>query len=360
MRHSVSKYMRDGEWTGRWRVRFQSAPGATWESKIVDRKNDGLDWVAERRGEVQKNEYITVETRSMTLRTFVESGLASTIDLKPTSVFNLDNAVRVHILPALGDVPLDKLTHARVQKFIDDLATRRSASTTRQTLAWFQRVLRQAVDAKVVRTNVAHSVRRPAETDGSLRFLTAAEVMKLSLEIHERYRAMILVAGWGGLRLGEMIGLDRRYVDYKTGTVRVEQTAPLAGGHIVMGPPKSKAGRRTVHLPRFVADELANHLGSHQSKWVFPSLDGSQLYHSNFRNRYFMPAVARAGLEPLRIHDLRHTAVSLWIAAGWSPSQICRQAGHHSPGFTLSKYGHLFTDWGTDAAKQLDRYADEN
>jgi integrase len=63
---------------------------------------------------------------------------------------------------------------------------------------------------------------------------------------------------------------------------------------------------------------------------------------SNFRNRFWYPALRRSNLGELRIHDLRHTAVSLWIAAGATPKEVQTWAGHASITTTYDRYGHLF------------------
>ena len=76
-----------------------------------------------------------------------------------------------------------------------------------------------------------------------------------------------------------------------------------------------------------------------------------------FRSRVWTPAVRRAGFEGLRIHDLRHTAVSLWIAAGASPNEIAARAGHRSVVTVLDRYGHLFPDRRDDVTDELDRMA---
>jgi integrase len=67
-----------------------------------------------------------------------------------------------------------------------------------------------------------------------------------------------------------------------------------------------------------------------------------------FRARIWRPATRNAGLDGLRIHDLRHTAVALWIAAGANPKEVAARAGHTSVSFTLDRYGHLYPE--SDAA----------
>jgi integrase len=75
---------------------------------------------------------------------------------------------------------------------------------------------------------------------------------------------------------------------------------------------------------------------------VFPAPEGGGLRVNSWRRRFWLPGVAKADLKPLRPHDMRHTAVALWIAVGASPLEVTRRAGHTSTSFTLDRYGHLF------------------
>ncbi|HZD71630.1 MAG TPA: tyrosine-type recombinase/integrase [Actinomycetes bacterium] len=76
---------------------------------------------------------------------------------------------------------------------------------------------------------------------------------------------------------------------------------------------------------------------------------------TTFRNRVWYPATAAANLRGLRIHDLRHTAVALWIAAGAHPRAVATRAGHASVSFTLDRYGHLYPEADVMLRDQLDR-----
>ena len=97
-------------------------------------------------------------------------------------------------------------------------------------------------------------------------------------------------------------------------------------------------------MPRFVTDELSQLAGpgAEPDELVFRSPAGQPVRASLFRRRFWAPAVRSAGLEPLRIHDLRHTAVSLWIANGAHPKQVAVLAGHSSVSVVLDRYGHLY------------------
>jgi integrase len=123
-----------------------------------------------------------------------------------------------------------------------------------------------------------------------------------------------------------------------------------------MGPPKTRASRRTVGLPRFVVEELAAYLTGpgDPEAFVFTAPQGGPLRVTAFRARVWRPATRAAGLEGLRIHDLRHTAVALWIAAGANPKEVAARAGHSSVSFTLDRYGHLYPEADSALRDRLD------
>jgi integrase len=176
-----------------------------------------------------------------------------------------------------------------------------------------------------------------------MRFLTPAEVATLADAIDPRYRALVLVGAYGGLRIGELAGLRRSRVDLLRGTVTVGEILVEVRGVLYIGPPKTRSSLRTVGLPRFVVEEVAAHLAGldDPEAFVFTAPEGGRLRVNAFRARAWRQAVLAAGLDGLRIHDLRHTAVALWIAAGANPKEVSVRAGHASVSFTFDRYGHL-------------------
>jgi integrase len=99
-----------------------------------------------------------------------------------------------------------------------------------------------------------------------------------------------------------------------------------------------------------VVEELAAHLAApaEPDALVFTAPKGGPLRVIAFRARIWRPATKSAGLDGLRIHDLPHTAVALWIAAGANPKEVAARVGHTSVSFTLDRYGHLYPE--SDAA----------
>ena len=193
-----------------------------------------------------------------------------------------------------------------------------------------------------------------------MRFLTVAEVRRLAVAVGPGYRALILLGAYGGLRIGEMTGLRRKRLDLGAGVVEVAEVVTEMHGHLYVGPPKTTAGRRRVGLPRVVVVEaLQEHLAGRlvePDSFVFAVSNGTPLRTASFRTRVWRPATRAAGLEGLRIHDLRHTAVALWIAAGAGPKEVATRAGHTSVSFTLDRYGHLYPEADRALRDRLDRF----
>jgi integrase len=138
--------------------------------------------------------------------------------------------------------------------------------------------------------------------------------------------------------------------------VEVVEIVTEVSGYLHFGPPKTRAGRRRVGLPRVVVEALAEQLARPGSNddLVFVGPQGGTLRLATFRHRIWRPATRAAGLDGLRIHDLRHTAVALWIAAEANPKEVAARAGHTSVSFTLDRYGHLYPDADQALRDRLD------
>jgi integrase len=120
----------------------------------------------------------------------------------------------------------------------------------------------------------------------------------------------------------------------------VIETLVEANGRFINGEPKTKGSRRTVPLlPRRVVVELDNHLHGYvrtsSDALVFTGLKGAPLRRAGFRRSYWQPATQKAELEGLKVHELRHTFVALWVAAGVNPKEVSIRAGHSSVAYTL-------------------------
>ena len=203
-----------------------------------------------------------------------------------------------------------------------------------------------------------------------MRFLSVEEVDGLAAGIHPHHRTLVYVLAYGGLRWAEAAGLRRRYVDTVRRTSRIEeQLGEVDGGQPMPGqPPKTRAGVRTFTIPAFLAAMLDEHFVDLEKQraelgrgsvgpndFVFVNTKGGLLRRSGFRINHWLPAVRKAGLEGLRVHDLRHTAVAFAInLSNAHPKAVQVRFGHSSIQVTYDRYGHLFPQMDEDIAQNLD------
>jgi integrase len=178
------------------------------------------------------------------------------------------------------------------------------------------------------------------------RFLTPEEVSALAAEVPGQYRALVLLLGYGGLRIGEAVALRVKDIDPMRRRVQVRVAVAEVEGRLVEGSPKG-GKPRTVRVPAFLADELAEHIapraGGPEAR-AFPGERGGPLYPSYFRRKVFQPAIRRLGFDPPpRVHDLSHTAVALAIGAGYQAKAIQEMLGHASITTTLDLTGTYST-----------------
>src|SRR6266511_256681 len=266
--------------------------------------------------------------------------LTSTEEVRPSSRARDESYYRNHIAPCFGDLQLASIDHLTVREWIAELNDLGLApATVRKAHQVLSKMLRAAVDAGLIASSPCERQPLSKLENHEMRFLAPVEAAELADAIDRRYRSLVLVGAYGGLRAGELFGLRRDRVDLMTGRIDVAEIAVEVRGRHYFGPPKTQAGRRNVPLPRFVVDELTQHAGSlGPNQFVFPAPEGGPVRGSLFRRRYWLPAVEAAGVGPLRLHDLRHTAVAFWIAAGATPKEIAVRAGHSSVAVVLDRY----------------------
>jgi integrase len=269
----------------------------------------------------------------------------STAHLRPSSRARDESHWRSRIEPTFGAVRLDRIDRALLRSWVAELrAAGLAPATVHKAAQILRKTLAAAVDDGRLPRNPAERLDLPRVERQEMRFLQPAEIDELADAIDPRYRALVYLGAYGGLRLGEMLALRRDRVDLLHARVDVATTLADVRGKLLENPPKTRAGRRSVPIPRVVVDALERHLtetpGS-PTDHLFSAPEGGPVRASGWRRRFWAPAVRRSGLEALRPHDLRHTAVALWIAAGASPNEIAARAGHASVVTVLDRYGHL-------------------
>jgi integrase len=223
-----------------------------------------------------------------------------------------------------------------------------------------RRILNVAVEAGYLPRNPVAIKGAELERAAEMRHWSIPQLNALAEAVPGRYRALVLVAGYGGLRWGELVGLRRHRVDLAEGRIHVVEQAAEVAGKFIESPPKTLAGQRVVVLPAVAVAALAEHLEEFAAPepdgLVFPSGRGTYLQRSNFSRLVWRPAVQQLGVDGLRFHDLRHTAATLAAAAGATTRELMERMGHTSSAVAM-RYQHVMADRQGTIAAALDGLA---
>jgi len=329
----------------------------TAESTFRTRR-DADAYLAAIRADLDRDTWIDPVAGQVALATYAWKWLDERPGLRPRTCELYESELRLHILPALGSIEVAKLTTAAVRSWHAQLlkAGRPGPTTVAKCYRLLRAILTTAVEDGLVLKNpciikgagVEHHEERPTAS--------VEQVFEIGEAIGTRYRAMVLLAGFTGLRLGELLGLTRRNLDLSEATVTVVgQVQELGTGGLFRGPPKSDAGRRTVAIPHVLLPTLASHLET----WVEPCPDALVFGRGDGRplrratlHKAWRSAVAAVGLESLHFHDLRHTGNTLAAATGASTKELMARMGHSSPRAALI-YQHATKERDAAIARAL-------
>lgn len=346
----------------RWRARYRGPDGRE-RSKTFERRIDAERWLTSEESSKLTGTWIDPALGRMTFAEWVERWEATTVDLRPTTrALNL-GIVRKYLVPRFGSWPLARIGTADVRAMVAEETAdgKLSPSAVRRHAIILGTILGAAVEDGRIARNPVRGLRLPAEERRRMRFLEPEEIRALADAHPAFYRPLVLTAAYVGLRWGELVGLAVERVDPLRRTIRVERQLLEVNGRVAFGPPKTKAGLRTVTMPSMLAEILGEHLASPavaSSGLAFPGPRGAPLRRSSFR-RVWEKARTRAGfdggpLDGLVFHELRHTAAALAIAQGAHPLAIKERLGHSSITVTMDTYGGLFPRLEEAIAEGLD------
>jgi integrase len=293
------------------------------------------------------------------LREYANAWLVQRVGLRPRTVELYGSLLDNHILPELGSAHLSSLSTAGIRSWHSSLLRRSQPSSV--TVAKCYRLLRTilatAVEDELIAKNpcvikgasIEHSMERP--------IAGVTEIDRLAAAVPARYRAMILLGTYGGLRYGELAGLERQHIDVAAGAVTVvQQLQELSTGECCIGPPKTDAGRRSVTIPPYILIDVKWHMlrfvANGPTALVFTAPEGGPLRRSNFRRRVWEPARENVGLGQMHFHDLRHTGNTLAASTGASTKELMRRLGHASARAALI-YQHATAERDAAIARNL-------
>jgi integrase len=343
----IKRENRDGSVTHY--VKFRAADGTQIKRAVGKSLREAEDVLATELAAVARG-----ERRAVSRDTFEEAAKRWLERKRPrlevSTIRNYERDLRLRLIPAFGPLRLRDITRDRIETYLADLdrAGDLSRKSINDSLIPLKGVLGRAVRDGEIPANPALDLDRdeplklPREAPSML-YLNRDDVHLYLAACPDWYRPLAEVLVGTGVRLGEALALEWRDVDWDTPALRVERAVKVATRQV--GTTKSDKGR-TVLLDGFVAAILKEQRERQKDdhwlgRLVFPSRAGTHLAHGAVWRHGHAVAVRRSGVVPkLRIHDLRHTAATLWLGAGESIYFVQQQLGHADIRTTISTYGH--------------------
>ncbi len=336
--------------SGRWQARLRDPVTNRMVSLgMFPTKADADKALALAAADQSRGAWIDPARGKTTLAEYADAWLANHPTLRHRTRRLYSDLLRLHILPTLGTTELGRLTPAAVRSWHSALRAgeRPGASTVAKAYRLLHTVLAAAVaDERIVR-NPCTIRGASTERAGERPVASVAQVYALADAVEPRFRTLVLMAAFTGLRRGELLALTRERIDLLHHTVAVvEQRHDLPDGSLLLAPPKTDAGRRVIALPPPLAIELERHLNQYVAPepgaLLFTGEKGGPL-RVHVWQAHWDRARRTLGLEQLHFHDLRHVANTLAAASGATTKELMYRMGHASPAAAL-RYQHATRD----------------
>ena len=358
--------------SGRLRVRWHDEDGQRRTAgQTFATKADARRFLATVEADKLRGTYRAPRVVTDTLGDYGTRWIEDRPRLKASTRHQYEVDFRLHIEPTLGATVLDQIEPDDIRRWYSRLSDglraslaesgRNGSATVARSYRLLRAILQTAVDDDILTRNPcripgagdARSPERPV--------LSAQEIGRLADEVPVSYRAFVLVAGFTGLRAGEIAALRLSDLDLRRGNavLRVNRRFYRVAGTLTIDTPKSEAGARTLPLPAFVADELRAHLAEFRpdagpSDLVFVTSGGRDVLDGY--SQVVRRALDRIGRTDARAHDLRHSALTSAAEHGATLATLMQMAGHSTPD-AAQRYQHATLEHSRRVAAAVDQSA---
>lgn len=294
--------------------------------------------------------------------------------LKASTIRGYRTILDSYIEPQFTGYWLAAIDAYEVQKFEAKLLGQVSNKTTHNAMTLLGRMFKNARKDGFLKVSPMADYEKTAYDCEPGRALTPAEVDKLFAKCDEHLRLIVMLGVKAGLRRAEILSLHwtedrnqpRSWVDFEANKIRIRKNIEWLSrkhGQVEDGKdawrlvkPKSVAGIRDVPMSPELKFELQQFSFKEGDGLIFHTASGNPLNPSNVANRWFKPAVKRAKIGDVSLHDLRHTCGSVWLDRGAGLYDVMRWMGHADIDTTIRVYGHPVTDRGAEVTKAADEY----
>ncbi len=332
-RYEVGEPNASGRREFRYRVRARDAAGR-WHSRTFRRRADADAYLRQVESEVVAGVAPDLRARRELLGDYFARWIDER-DLAPRTVELYRSLWRRWIGPTFAVMPIERVTAQSVRSWHAKVLQESSPTTAAKAYRLLAVVLRTLERDGVIAKSPCQVEGAATEKATERPLLDPSQVVALAVAIEPRYRLMVEFAGWCGLRLGELLGLERRHVDLLHRSLRVDQQAQeVVGRGRMLAGPKTDAGVRLVPIPSPLVPDVERHLqhftAADPESPVFTGPYGGPLRRASFYHAWNRARTA-AGVPDARFHDLRHAAATLAAQHGATEREVMAQLGHASP-----------------------------
>ena len=270
------------------------------------------------------------------------------------------NIARTKILPYFGKRKIGEIEPRDIIAWQNELLAIRQPNGKPYSASYLQKIHSQLSAIFNHAVNFYHLPSNPAQKAGNMGkeehremlFWTKEEYLKFADVMMDKpvsYYAFEILY-WCGLRMGELLALTPADFNFETHTLRINKSYQRLHREDVITPPKTLKSNRTIKMSQFLCDEMQDYLKMlyepKEDERIF-TISKSYLHHEMNRGSKV------SGVKRIRVHDLRHSHVSLLINMGFTVLAIADRMGHESIDITY-RYAHLFPSEQTQMAEQLD------
>ncbi|BBY08166.1 tyrosine-type recombinase/integrase [Mycobacterium noviomagense] len=349
-----------------YRARYFGPDGRRYKAPTLFlTKREARAWLSLRHAEIVRKAWEPPDaqrppTPKLTFAEYAEQWMAQR-DLKQRTREHYRKLLDDHLLVEFGALPLASITSEDVRGWHAKMGDRKTPTLRAHCYGLLRTIMGTAAsDGKITVNPCVIRGAGSARRVHRIRPATLDELVIITNEIPERYRAMILLASWCALRFGELAELRRMDLDLSDEVIRVRRAVVRAGGGFQVTAPKSDAGVRDVaippHLLPALEDHLSKHVGDERESLLFPAQNGGHLAPATLQ-RHFYKARAKAKRPDLRFHDLRHSGAVLAAATGASLAELMARLGHSTPAAAM-RYQHAAQGRDKQIAALLSKLAE--
>lgn len=337
------------KWTAQWFEENALGEKSKHRKRGFDTKKEALEY------ERQKK-LSTSKSMDMKLSAFMDVYFEDKQnELKERTLRNKRYMMEQHIVPYFGKKKMSEITAAQVIQWQNEMQQKGfSDAYLRMIQNQLTSLFTHATKIYDLQNNPCKKVKKMGNFDSrSLDFWTVDEYKKFreTIEPGSQYYLVFEMLFWTGCRIGELLALTPKDIDFAKNQMSITKTYYRNGGKDYITEPKTKQSIRVIEIPEFLKQEIEKYVDSHygmpQNERLFP-IGQEAVQHKLKRH------VEKSGVKRIRVHDLRHSHVAYLIHLGVEPLLIKERLGHKDIKITLNTYGHLYPSQQRKIADLLD------